>query len=555
VLTIRDISSQQEELKRVSDNNQFLESINKNINEAIYRSIDGEGLVYVNEAFIKMFGYKDVSDIMNLNAIHLYKNAEDRALLSDELVKAGFVSNREMEFKRQDGSFFWGAISSIKTFGENGTIYFDGAIRDITDRKEFEQELKRQAQMQSLLIKISTRYINLPLQKVESSIQESLKELGEFVGADRARIFDIDFNKGTWSNSFEWCKEGIKSQKENSQELPLKIIRDVIDLYVEGKSYRLNDTSKVENREHRYFLKKQGIKSLIAVPIMAGKYCVGFVGFNSVDLYHTYRQQDISLLKVFAELMVNIHTRMQSESEMTKLLDTANDQNKRLKDFSYITSHNMRSSVANLMGLISVIEEQPGNMEYIDMLRITTKKLSEVINNINELLNFEHEISISRRGECDLAEIIQSVLELHVAEIVEKGVSISRSMADDLKVEGYTAYFKSIFQNLIVNALKFGVTETSRKIEIIGEKVNGKVKITIKDYGLGIDLEKFKHKIFRLGARFHAKKNQGQGLGLFMTKHQVQAMGGKIEVESKVDVGTSFNVYFNGKKSSENTIS
>ncbi len=547
--TVRYITNQLEGKKAVQTSNQFLESINKNINEAIYRSIDGKGLIYVNEAFISMFGYSDIEEIIRLSATHLYKRAPDRKLLLDELKEVGFVSNREMEFERRDGTCFWGSLSAIKIVGEDGTIFFDGAVRDITKQKASEHELMQQAQMQSLLIKISTRYINLPLKKVDDSIQESLKELGEFVGADRAYVFDIDFQKGSWSNTYEWCRDGVTEEKEKSQNLPLKLISDTIDLYVEGKPLLIEERSHVGANDYQRFLEDRKVQSSLSVPIMSGKYCVGFVGFDSVGKKHKYQPQDISLLKVFAELMVNIYNRMQNESELGKLLDTANSQNKRLKDFSYITSHNMRSSVANLMGLINAIEEKPGDSQFIDMLRTTTRKLSEVINNINELLNFEHEISISKTEECDLSRITASTIAIHWKEIQEKKISLSRRIEENLKVEGYTGYFESIVHNLLTNAIKYGVRDESRKIEIAGEKVGTEVKITIKDFGLGIDLDRFKDKIFRLGARFHAKKDQGQGLGLFITKHQVQAMGGRIEVKSQVGVGTTFKVFFNGKKS------
>ena len=75
---------------------------------------------------------------------------------------------------------------------------------------------------------------------------------------------------------------------------------------------------------------------------------------------------------------------------------------------------------------------------------------------------------------------------------------------------------------------------------------NGKKVLTISDNGLGIDLEKYKDSLFGMYKTFH-KHPDSRGIGLFITKNQVEAMGGKIEVESKVGEGTAFKIYFNEK--------
>lgn len=545
--TIRDITGEKEQQRKARDRDQLLESINRNINEAIYRSVSSEGLVYVNQAFVKMFGYESVQDVLVEDAINLYRHAEEREELGDELVARGSVSNREVEFKRKDGSTFWGSLSSIKTTGDDGTIYFDGAIRDITRQKETEQELKHQAEMQKLLMKISTGYINLPLDKVEDSIKESLQELGEFASADRAYIFDIDFAKGTFTNTHEWCAPGVKPEIEYNQDLPIKLLNARIDLYVKGESFVIDDVSELGDDIFRKMLEDQKIKSLVSVPVMAGKYCVGFVGFDSVMAKHTYSKKDVGLLKLFAELLINIRTRSQNEKELGELLNTATNQNKRLKDFSYITSHNFRSSVANLLSLTEVMESDPGNSEYLGMFKITTQKLSEAIENLNELLNLENETAVLKKEDCNLLKTVGDVLELNNQTLKEKEITVELDVDKHLHIRGSSAYLVSIFHNIITNAIKYGTTDGSKKIEISAKRINKEVQVMVKDHGLGIDLNRFKDKIFKLGARFHSKEGVGQGLGLFMTKHQIEAMGGRIELESEVNTGTTFKVFFNGQ--------
>ncbi len=543
---IRDVTEQQEAIRLMEANSLLLDTINRNINEAIYRSILSEGLVYVNEEFVRMFGFSSVDEVYNGDAIDLYKDPDERDRLGVELVETGVLSNREVEFKRRDGSTFWGSLSSIKSEGEDGTIYFDGAIRDITTQKESARVLKYYADMQNVLINLSSKYINLPVEHLDESILSSLEELGRFVCADRSYIFEYNLKDRTYRNTFEWCREGIESVIDQSQNLQMEEYPFLVEDHLRGKIIFIPDVSELEDDNSRQMLMGQGIKSLMTVPMMSNSKCIGFVGFDSVNDYRNYSDDEVALLNVMAEILVNIITRSNNQKRLLQLLNTANNQNKRLKEFSYITSHNFRSSVANLLSLTQALEEDPGNKEFFGMLKVTTHKLSDAINNINEMLNFENELTELELEDCALLSIVEDVAELNSQLIKSEQVALNVAIDKKLYVNGYPPYFESIFHNIITNAIKYGTTDKSKEIEISAKKMEKEIEVLIKDYGLGIDMRRFGEKLFKLGARFHPGKSEGQGMGLFMTKHQVEAMGGRIEVESKVNSGTTFKLYFNG---------
>ena len=543
---IRDVTEHREALRQARENNQLLQTINQNINEAIYRSIRKKGLIYVNEEFVRMFGYKSADEIYTSDALNLYKDPKERDVLGDELIEEGSISNREVEFQRKDGSTFWGYMSSIKSVGDNGTIYFDGAIRDITHQKESEEALKYYAEMQNMLINLSSNYINLPLDKLDASILSSLEELGRFVSADRAYIFEYNFKDQVYSNTFEWCREGINSVMDESQDLNMNAFPALINDHFEGKTIFIEDVSKMAEKSSREMLMSQDIKSLITVPMMSENSCIGFVGFDSVHDFRSYSEDEVVLLKVTAEIFVNLINRSKNQKRLEQILNTANNQNKRLKEFSYITSHNFRSSVANLLSLTQALETEPENSEYLKMLKTTTYKLSEAISTINEMLNFENEVAELKEEECSLVETIDRVKELNNQLIRQERIELRVDISSKLKVVGYPPYFESIFHNIITNAIKYGTTPDSNVIELVASKKKKEIEVLIKDYGLGIDMRRFGNKLFKLGARFHPGKGEGQGMGLFMTKHQVEAMGGRIEVESELNSGTTFKLYFNG---------
>lgn len=543
---IRDVTKEREFLDKIRSREQLLESINRNINEAIYRSESGKGIIYVNDEFVKMFGYDSAKEIMEMDPMDLYKNPNERAAIGREVIRNGSIANREVEFRRKDGSTFWGYLNSIKVDGIDKKIYFDGAVRNITQEKETEQALMRYAEMQRILIGLSTKYIDLPLEQVEGAINDSLRELGEFVNADRSYVFDFNREKGICSNTFEWCANGISPEIHNNQNLPLDIMPELVNSHLKGKPMIVENVANVSKPDFKKLLESQGIKSLMTMPMIHGKECVGFVGFDWVTKSHKASEKEVLLLELFSEMLVNIRIRSQNERELRKLFNKTIEQNQRLKDFSYITSHNFRSSVANLVGLLSIIEDDPGNKEYFEMLKATALKLNLAIDAINDLLNFEKDISMLEKDEVNLLQVVNDVILLNKKSAMEKEIEFVVDISQDLTLRILPAYLQSILHNLITNAMKYGVVDDRRKIEICAKKVSKEVLLTVADQGRGIDLQRYKEKMFRLGSRFHAEEESGHGMGLYMTKQQVEAINGRIEVESEINQGTKFKVYLNG---------
>ncbi|WP_420317601.1 PAS domain S-box protein [Ekhidna sp.] len=541
---IRDVTRERDFLNKIRSREQLLESINKNINEAIYRSESSNGIIYVNEEFIRMFGYDSEQEIMEMDPMDLYKNPSQRAEIGDEVLSKGSIENKEVEFRRKDGSTFWGYLNSIKVKGVDGKVYFDGAVRNITREKEAEQALMKYAEMQRILINLSTKYIDLPLEEVEQAINDSLRELGIFVGADRSYVFDFNLEQGICSNTFEWCANGISPEIQNNQNLPLEIMPELVSAHLKGVPMIVSDVKEVEKEDFKNLLTDQGIKSLITMPMIHNKECVGFVGFDWVSKLHSASEKEVILLELFSEMLVNIRIRSQNERELRKLFDKTIEQNQRLKDFSYITSHNFRSSVANLVGLLSVIEDDPGNKEYFDMLKSTALKLNLAIDAINDLLNFEKDISTLEKEEINLRGVIEDIILLNRKSATDKNIEFEVDIAKNLTLRILPAYLQSILHNLITNAMKYGVTEDQRKIKICAKKESKGVLLSVADQGRGIDLKRYKGKMFQLGSRFHADEESGHGMGLYMTKQQVEAIGARIEVESELNKGTIFKVYF-----------
>lgn len=246
---------------------------------------------------------------------------------------------------------------------------------------------------------------------------------------------------------------------------------------------------------------------------------------------------------VWYGIFEDIDKAKKTSEEHQQLLHKATDQNKRLKDFSFMISHNLRSSVSNLMGLMEMLQSDPGHPEYMEMMGAMVDRLNSTLASVSELVNFENNLDMQEWSPCNLLETVTRVIELNNDTIHRKGLQFLVGIPDDLYVNTVPAYLDSIFHNLITNAIKYGTTKTQKTIDIIAKEEGRKVIVYVRDYGIGIDLNRHSHKIFKLGGRLH-QDSRGEGLGLFMTKHQIEALGGSIDVESEAHNGSTFIVTF-----------
>jgi PAS domain S-box-containing protein len=533
----------QELEKKVEAGRQDYQMLVNYIGDSVLKvNVEGE-VLYTSPSWLDNYGYTSEETDGHRLSLFLHPDDIEKTILALEALKAEeSQSSFELEhrFKHRNGEWLW-----VETKGEleprSGEIVL--ISREITERKISEQRLKSLSQMQKILMDVSSKYINLPLGEVASAINISLQQMGEFVDADRVYIFDYHFEKEICTNTYEWCREGIEPEIDNLQEVPLELLPDWVDTHTKGLPMYIPDVFDLpKDSGVREVLEPQRIKSLLAVPLMNGDQCIGFVGFDSVRHWHQYTQREITLLKLFAQMLVNIQMRTQKQRDLEQLLEKTTDQNERLREFSFMTSHNIRASVANLLALNEMIKAEPDNREYLDMLEVTTKKLDTTISNINHLLNFEKEINQKEKESCNLAETIGRVLDLNNQIIKNHGVKVSVNVPGEIWVDAIPAHLDSIFHNLLTNAIKYGTTADSKRILINANVGKDKAVVSVQDFGLGIDLERFRDKLFQLGSRLHVASAEGQGLGLYMTKNQIEGLGGQIEVESEVGKGTTFRV-------------
>lgn len=237
---------------------------------------------------------------------------------------------------------------------------------------------------------------------------------------------------------------------------------------------------------------------------------------------------------------------IQKEVIQADLITELSIQNNQMNDFASITSHNLRSPAANITSLVSMVDENSKLEDYkkiFEMLKKVSINLNETLNHLLEILSIKKNKSIEKEVIV-LDEIFIKTTETLQGEILISEAQIECDFQTAPQIEFPRIYIESIFHNLISNALKYRSPNRKPKILVKSETYDNQIFLSVKDNGLGIDLTKHGSKIFGMHKVFH-KHPDANGIGLFMTKAQIESLGGKISVKSEVDSGTTFTVVFN----------
>jgi PAS domain S-box-containing protein len=243
--------------------------------------------------------------------------------------------------------------------------------------------------------------------------------------------------------------------------------------------------------------------------------------------------------------MTDITEQKKSEIHRNKITTELIQRNKELEQFTYIISHNLRVPVANILGLSDALNDinlKPAEMtEIARALHNSTGKLDDVILDLNHILQVKKKLS-EKRETINFSDLVSDILSTY-GDLEEQKIEIRTDFNSVNEVIFLKSYLYSIFYNLISNSIKYRRPEILSIIEIKSENTSNGIRLTFRDNGRGLNLEKIRNHLFGLYKRFH-NDIKGKGMGLFMVKAQVEALGGKISVSSEVNSGTEFIIEF-----------
>ncbi len=321
--TFADISKQKEKEHELSNYSQKLESIFNEMQDVIWSvEIPSYKVLFITPSAEELFEIKIEQWLEDNTWWEKCIYEEDkhyRDIVYKSLEESGEY-NEKYRIKTPSGAIKWIRNRGKFIYNEQGVpIRLDGILTDISKKVNIQETLDQELRLQEVLTDIASTYINLEPNKVEATINESLKRMGLFVAADRAYIFDYDFEKQTTSNTYEWCNEGINPEIENLQDVPNEFFPQWIEKHQKGEAFLIESVSDLDEEIYaglKAILEPQGIKSLITIPMIDGKELLGFVGFDSVENYHIYSKKEQRILFLFGQMLINIRNRQKWETQL-----------------------------------------------------------------------------------------------------------------------------------------------------------------------------------------------------------------------------------------------
>ena len=265
------------------------------------------------------------------------------------------------------------------------------------------------------------------------------------------------------------------------------------------------------------------------------------VRFSMIPVYNSENE-----LSHWISIQRDISQEKKQEIEKEKLIVELIQKNKDLKQFSYITSHNLRAPLSNLTGLLTLIDDIPiENLELKEILsgfNKSTHLLNETINDLVKVIVIKENSSLQKEA-IQLEDVFAKVINQLSFQIEVAKPTININLNEASVLNSNKAYLESIILNLITNSLKFKSENRALEINITASKIGNITTILFSDNGIGIDLKRNRNKVFGLYQRFH-NHSDSRGLGLYLVKSQVETMGGTIEIESEANKGTTFTLTF-----------
>lgn len=439
------------------------------------------------------------------SGIDFYKNGHSRNAISmvfDSAMKDGLSWHEKLQLSTANGNEKWVITTGKPIFKNNKYIGIIGTIEDITVHEKSKNNIRKNEHLLRTLI--DNLPLNVFIKDLESNRILVNRSEVEFCGHH-------DENAVLGKDDFAFFdKETAKKLRDDD----LEVMHNLKPIIGKALTHKKKDGSKTS------FLTSK-------IPLIGKEGEVyGLIGFSI----------DISELK-------------QKENELRSLINVASSQNNKLINFSHIVSHNLRSHTANLSMLLGFLTTEKNELEkqkIVKMLTDASDNLLETLDNLNEVIDINTNTNLEKKS-IQLNHKIDQIKENLHAFLINNNAKIINKISNSVTINIVPTYIDNILTSFITNAIKYKSPHRDPIIKLNSKKEGKYTLVSITDNGLGIDLKKNGDKLFGMYKTFHDKKD-ARGIGLFISKNQIEAMHGKVTVNSKVNQGTTFNIYFNNEK-------
>jgi PAS domain S-box-containing protein len=347
--------SSEEERKRAEDALKTSEKKFKGLYEnaivGIYRTTPEGDIIMANPYLVKMLGFDSFEELAkrNLNQ-EGFSDSTLRNHFKKQVEKTGIAEQWESIWYRKNGSPIHILESARVTYDKNGVVqYYDGAVVDITNQKQAEENLAKRLEIEQIVSKLSTDLINIKLAELDREIEKALEKVGTFSEVDRVYIFQFNEDLLLMDNTHEWCTSDISCQKENLQQLPVSSFPWWMQKLKNHDTIHFPLVSNLPDgaRLEKEILESQQIQSVVVIPLVSNERLYGFMGFDSVKKQKTWDEEDILLLHLVSEILINTILRVKGSMALQESEERYDAFINTHKDLIFVKDENMKYLVVN----------------------------------------------------------------------------------------------------------------------------------------------------------------------------------------------------------------
>jgi len=479
---------------------------------------------------------------------------EEQAQLSAHGVKSLFVTPVFI------GDEFWGFVGfddyrheRIFNESEESILHFASfVVANALLRNEMVGDIRQRDKLLSAVNKATTILLQAEVDEFESALWSSMGELAVAVNADRVRLWKNHTENGKLycTQLYEWS-EGAEPQQGKKITVKTPYDEDLPgweEILAQGQC--LNSLARSRSPKEQERLAKQGILSLLIVPVFLQDEFWGFVGFNDCHKERLYTANEESILRSASLLIANALLRNEMTKELGSALETAKAASQAKSSFLSNMSHEIRTPINAIVGMTMIGKSAPDTRKKdyaFEKIETATSHLLGVINDILDMSKIEANKFELSNVEFDFEKIVQNVVNIISFRVNEKGQTFTVDIDPQIpkKLIGDDQRLAQVITNLLSNAVKFtpelGIV--SIRLSFMGEEEGlCVIKTEVTDSGIGISLEQQERLFnsFEQAESSTSRKFGGTGLGLAISKRIVELMNGEIWIESVLGEGATF---------------
>lgn len=318
--TIRDITEQKKSEEQLQFAKAHLELLIRASNDGFWDWDFVTGEIYFSPRWKEMIGYAEHELINQLSTWENLIFPEDKqvALKLIDDYNSGrvdrFLATQRFHHKNGSNAYILSRAIHVKN-AEGKVIRMIGAHTDITELVNAQEALQQQKELLLTILEISTQFIDLQLDEVDRGINQGLQLLGEFAKVDRSYLFLFQENGTKMDNTHEWCVPGIRPKIDNSQGISSAHVPWEMHCLTQSQVINVQRVADLppEAAYEKELWQAQNIQSILCIPLFSGGNLIGIVGFDAVKEEKKWTDVDILLLRLFAEILVNLLERQKVE--------------------------------------------------------------------------------------------------------------------------------------------------------------------------------------------------------------------------------------------------